>query len=218
MKLQNPIFLIIFYTFCLFSCTKHKIEKVESKKDSIWNARVERITYYKSKVDSLNKILNWKKTDYNLWKSKDGDLSIKTHEGNEQGIAIEKYITRLCCDGEEIKNVIDTSSFKYLGSSFYKDKRYIYLHYKTSDGGNFRIINGADIKTFQVIGNSCYAKDKNHIYNERDMKMDNIDYKTFKTCDDCGCYSKDKNGYYFWDQKIEISDIEKAVFEKLNEI
>jgi len=39
------------------------------------------------------------------------------------------------------------------------------------------------------------------------MKMDSIDYNTFKTCKDCSCFSKDKNGYYFGDEKMNIEEV-----------
>lgn len=216
MKILNKTFLFFFFILNLFSCKNYKSVEVNNKKDSVWNERVERINYYKLKTDSLNKNLDWKKTNYGLWKSKNGDLAIKTQEGNEQGIDIERYITE-CCEGEEIKNVIDTLTFKYLGSSFYKDKKNVYTHFMMSDGGNFWIVKGADVNTFQVISNSCYAKDKNYIYGERAMKMNNIDYNTFKTCEDCGCYAKDKNGYYFWDSKIDptVSDEETIKIIKI---
>lgn len=215
MTISKKAIFAFFLIFILFGCQNSKNEKNEIKKDSILNSRVERINDYKSKIDSVNKILDWKKTNYGLWKSKNGDLGIQIKEGNEQGINIVGYITQLCCEGEEIKNVIDTLSFKYLGSSFYKDKKYVYTHYAMADGGNFWIVKGADVKTFQVIGNSCYAKDKNYIYGERAMKMDSVDYKTFKACDNCGCYAKDKNGYYFWDEKIDLKNIDKEIKEKI---
>ncbi|WP_298137107.1 DKNYY domain-containing protein [Flavobacterium sp.] len=222
MKVLNKIFLISFFIFFLFSCKNSKHEKSNPKKDSVWNARVEKINYYKSKTDSLNKILNWKKTNYGLWKSKNGDLAIKSQASNEQQIDIEKYITQLCCEGKEIKDVVDTLTFKYLGSSFYKDKKNVYTHYVMSDGGNFWIVEMADAKTFEVIGKSCSAKDKNYIYGERAMKMDSVDYKTFKTCDDCSCFAKDKNGYYFWDSKIDLNEVNddetKKIIEKLKKL
>jgi len=38
------------------------------------------------------------------------------------------------------------------------------------------------------------------------MKMDSVDYRSFKTCKGCGCFSKDKNGYYFWDTKMNLEE------------
>jgi hypothetical protein len=209
MKIINKIFLILLLSFSLSNCKNSSGEKGEDKNDSIWNAKVERIKYYKSKTDSINRELNWKKTTYGLWKSKNGNLGLKTQEGNEQGITIDKYITTICCEGKSLNSVIDTLSFEFLGSSFYKDKNNIYTHYAMSDGGNFSIVENADVKTFKVIGD-CYAKDKNSIYGERAMKMDSIDYKTFKTEKGCGCYAKDKNGFYFWDSKMDLKDIERT--------
>ena len=81
----------------------------------------------------------------------------------------------------------------------------IYTHYEMADGGNFWIVEDADTESFEVIGD-CYAKDKNFIFGERAMKLDSIDYKTFKTCFDCGCFAKDKNGYFFWDEKMDEND------------
>lgn len=219
MKILNKTLLIFPIIFFLFSC---KSQKNDTNRDSIWSTKIERINYYKSKTDSINKNLDWKKTDYGLWKSKNGDLAIKTQAGNEQEIYTEKYITELCCEEKEIKNVIDTLTFKYLGSSFYKDKKNVYTHFSMSDGGNFWIVEKADAKTFEVIGNSCFAKDKKYIYGERAMRMDSIDYKTFKTCDECSCFAKDKNGYYFWDSKIDLKDINdeetKKIIEKLKKL
>ncbi len=195
----------------LFGCKspneKKKIEKVET-------SRTENINNYKKIIDSINQSLAWIKTSFGLYKSKNGDLALKAAEGTEEGIIIEKYITEMA-DGQPLKSVIDSATFSYLGSSFYKDKNHVYTHYVMVDGGNFWIVDNADVKTFQVLGN-CYAKDKNKIFTERNMETDTIfDYRSFKTCDDCGCFAKDKNGYYFWDEKIDINNIENKETESI---
>lgn len=41
--------------------------------------------------------------------------------------------------------------------------------------------------------------------------MDNIDYKSFKTKKGIGCFAKDKNGFYFWDDKIDTSKISDGI-------
>lgn len=208
---MQRIFLILVF-LQLISCRsnqkKRSTDVLLDTKDTIWDSRVIQINKYKKSLDSINKSLDWKKTNFDLWKSKNGDLAIKTSEGTEQGILIDKYITELCCDGENIKNTIDTVSFKQLGSSFYKDKNHIYTHFVMADGGNFWIVENADSATFMILGN-CYAKDKNFIFGERNMKMDKVDYKTFRSCEECGCFAKDKNGYYFWDEKINLDSIDK---------
>lgn len=199
----NSIYITVI-VLMLFGCKspnkKKKIEKTET-------SRTENINSYKKTIDSINQSLAWTKTSFGLYKSKNGDLALKATEGTEEGIFIEKYIKELV-DGRPMNKVIDTASFSYLGSSFYKDKNHVYTHYVMVDGGNFWIVDNADVKTFQVLG-TCYAKDKNRIFTERNMETDTIfDYRSFKTCDDCGCFAKDKNGYYFWDEKIDINNIE----------
>lgn len=215
MKLHIKTISILLFNLVLVGCQNNKCVGIQHESDSVSNASVEKIDYHKSRIDSVNKSLDWKQTNFDLWKSKNGDLAIKTEEGNEQDFKITRYITQLCCEGAAIKNVIDTLTFTYLGSSFYKDKNHVYTHFMMSDGGNFWIVEGADTKTFEVIGNSCYAKDKNYIYGERAMKMDHIDYQTFRTCDACGCFAKDKNGYYFWNEMIDLKDIDGEIKEKI---
>ncbi|WP_313031514.1 DKNYY domain-containing protein [Soonwooa sp.] len=210
MKNFNSIYITVII-FMLFGCKspneKKKIEKVET-------SRTENINNYKKIIDSINQSLAWIKTSFGLYKSKNGDLALKAAEGTEEGIIIEKYITEMA-DGQPLKSVIDSATFSYLGSSFYKDKNHVYTHYVMVDGGNFWIVDNADVKTFQVLGN-CYAKDKNKIFTERNMETDTIfDYRSFKTCDDCGCFAKDKNGYYFWDEKIDINNIENKETESI---
>ena len=193
----------------------------EKKETTVENDRTERITSYKKTLDSINYSLNWTETTFGLWKSKNGDLALKTSEGTDVGISIDKYIQHLA-DGRPLSEVIDTATFQYLGSSFYKDINYIYTHFAMADGGNFWIVEDADVKTFKLIGNSCYAKDKNYIFEERKMKLDSVDYQTFRTCDDCACYAKDKNGYFAWGDRMDINDIEDedalAIIEKLKKL
>ncbi len=226
-----------FYAFLIvmtiiLGCKKESKQKEEPSQTSIVKKttneeitntsetdRTKRLTKYKNRVDSINKLLDWKKTKSILWKSKTGDLGFKTQGGMED-VIVEVYIKYLS-DGRPLAEVIHLPTFKYLGSSFYKDKNHIYTFYSMAGGGKIWIVDNADIKTFKVIG-GCYAKDKNYIFGERAMKMDAVDYKTFKTCNDCGCYAKDKNGYYFWDSKIDINDITHqetlAIIEKLKKM
>lgn len=190
---------------------------MQKKDNFIENETNERIINYKNRLDSINQSLDWKETKCGLWKSKDGDLAIKTIEGFESSI-INKYITHLT-DGRPFSQVIDTLTFNYLGSSFYKDKNHIYTHYSMLDGGNFWIVEDTDVKTFRVIENSCYTKDKNYIFGERKMKMDRVDYESFRTCDQCNCFAKDKYGYYGWGEKIALNDIEdKEIRQQLRKL
>lgn len=217
---MRNLLALVFLAFALQSCNEapkmeviNDIELPDDKEGSkVEPNRTERIGNYKRMLDSINQSLCWTETTFGLWKSKEGELALKTNEGTDVGFNIAKYIAYLA-DGRSLAEVIDTATFKYLGSSFYKDRNHVYTHYAMVDGGNFWIVEEADVKTFKVIGD-CYAKDKNYIFGERAMQMDSVDYRTFKTCDGCGCFAKDKDGYYFWDDKIDVNDIDNE--ETLN--
>ena len=79
---------------------------------------------------------------------------------------------------KEIRYVVDTATFEFLGDLYYLDKRYAYYHFPTMDGGFFSIIWGADMKTFHILGASWYAKDKFHIYSRGNI-LEPADYRTF---------------------------------------
>lgn len=198
LKMKIQLLFLIIFSLCLSNCKNSSNES----------------------IDRINDDLNWTKTNYALWKSKNGDLGIKTVEVNDDGSRTNIYITKLSYNNsikeKSINSVIDTLTFEYLGSSFYKDKKNVYRHYLMSDGGNFAIVENSDVKTFKVIGD-CYAKDKNYIYGERAMRMDSVDYETFKTEKGFGPYAKDKNGFYFWDTKIDLKEIENTETEKIIE-
>jgi hypothetical protein len=163
--------------------------------------------------------ITWKKTDYDLWISQNGELAIKSIDVSDRKTKKEVYIDHFF-DGKSLNSEIDTLTFKYLGNYFYKDKNHVYNHYVMSDGGNFTIVDGADPKTFITIG-VCYAKDKTSIYDQRNGKLEMVDYTTFKTSGEIGCFAKDKNGYYFWDEKIDTTNADeelKKIIHKLNEL
>ncbi|RZL39839.1 MAG: hypothetical protein EOP00_27405 [Pedobacter sp.] len=156
-------------------------------------------------TDSLNNSLKWRLIKDNLYINKNGDLGFKEYKdlGDEGLTRVTDYITKFGFnEGKTLKSVIDTTTFKDLGSNFYKDKKHIYHYYSMLGGGQFYIDTNVDYKTFEVIGD-VYAKDKNQIYLDRTGIMENIDYKTFKTAVGIGPYAKDKNGYYRWGDKID---------------
>ena len=199
----------------ILACKNYK------NRDSSQISNFDNSNSYKSKIDSTNKALNWKALKDGLYISKNGDIGLKTCEMYDD-ISITIYITTLCCDCKKLKDYIDTASFKFLGSSFYRDKNYIYTHYNMSDGGNFWI-TGADVESFEVLGN-CYARDKRNIYGERAMIMDSVDYNSFKTSKEVGCFAKDKYGYLFWDERISAAEIleqseqDSSLLKSLNDL
>ncbi len=202
MKMFNHIFLLTTLLF-LSNCQLAKEKHIDNRRA--------RICKRKQRYDSINKAHQWKEIKPKLWMDNDGVLGIKTIEGNAAGIDVEKFIT--LCGEKTIKSVIDTASFQYLGSSFFKDKNHVYTHYKTACGGSFWIVKEADPSTFETIGD-CYAKDKNHIYSEREMLLDSVDYNTFKTKKGIGCFAKDKYGYYFWDTKLDSEQLLDSLVRK----
>lgn len=161
----------------------------------------------KHKIDSTNKVLEWRILDCGLWKSKFGDIAFKTQDATEYG-SIDLYISFMEAETRiPLREVIDTLTFEYLGSSFYRDKNSIFTIYEMASGGRFWRVKDADLATFEVIGD-CYAKDKNYIFGERAMIMKQVDYQTFTTKKGIGCFAKDKNGYYFWDDLLDVNEID----------
>lgn len=178
------------------------IQKInnEQKQDSTEVTREQKIENIVFIMDSINATLNWKKVKTDLYVNNKEELGFKYPFATELGFTYN-YMTTFCDTGEPIAKVIDTTTFKYLGSTFYKDKKHIYHYFDMAYGGRFYIYDGVDHKTFKVIGDS-YAKDKNHIYGERAGIMENVDYATFTSKKGAGPYAKDKNNYYFWDNII----------------
>lgn len=72
---------------------------------------------------------------------------------------------------------------------FARDKNQIYYQ---------KIIEGADVETFEVIGESAYAKDKNHIYfmNEKLYNVDRVSFKVLAWCE-----ALDKEGRIYYSKR-----------------
>jgi len=162
--------------------------------------------------------ITWRKTKYDLWISQKGKLAIQSFDVSDGAHKKEVFIDHFS-NGKSLNSVIDTTTFKYLGHYFYKDKNHVYRHYDMSDGGQL-IIEDANSRSFNLLG-GCYAKDNTSIYGQRHGKLDRVDYKTFKFSDKFGCYAKDKNGYYFWGEKIDTTNADddlKKIIKELNEL
>ncbi|MGO3384491.1 MAG: DKNYY domain-containing protein, partial [Acinetobacter guillouiae] len=61
----------------------------------------------------------------------------------------------------------------------------------------------------------CYAKDKQHIYEERFGELEGADYASFKTKSDMGCVAQDKNGYWFWNNRKAWKDMNSEEKERV---
>jgi len=136
--------------------------------------------------------------------------------------SLNKSIYVLTCDYDghlylrPIKMKLDFESIKQDGQ-FWVDKNHVYGNYDTSDGEMIYRIKEADVRTFETFGNSIYAKDKNHIYDTRHGKLENVDKRTFtpiyKKGESSTAFGKDKSHFYFWDEIIEDSIVIKQYFK-----
>lgn len=133
----------------------------------------------------------------------------------------DRFYLHLGFGGEEelsLNDTIDLKTFRQLPqSNFYKDKNHVYRYFDMLDGGNFGIFE-ADPQSFEII-DACYAKDKNHIYEERSGKLEGVDYTSFKPMTGAGCIALDKNGYWFWGDHKESKDLsaeEREMIKALN--
>ena len=90
-------------------------------------------------------------------------------------------------------------------SAFLVDKNGAYGKYEMDGGCRIIPIEEADIPTFQVIDNSMYARDRNHVYFSRNGIVDNADPNSFEVINGRG---KDKSNFYYWGEidSSETSD------------
>jgi hypothetical protein len=100
---------------------------------------------------------------------------------------------------EKLLDFVDVKTFEEVGWGYIKDKNWVYfwdIPFQRWD-----ILEWVDIKTFEVFSDSWYAKDKNHVYQWKEL-LDFVDVKTFE---EVGWnYIKDKNWVYFWSSSLRI--------------
>lgn len=192
-------------------------ESATDNKVEVENDKIKKCEQYLKKLDSVNPSLEWKLLKCGLWQNKLGEIGFKTNRVicSDGQVIAEAYITKFGFDeNPPLKDIIDTTTFRELGNTYYKDKNHIYHHYGMSDGGSFYIFEKADYQTFQILGD-CYAKDKNHIFEIRSGILTNVDYKTFKTKKGfTGCVAKDKDGYIIWGERVNVSEIDDEYLKK----
>lgn len=187
----------------LVSCgsenTKPEVEKGE---EIIEDEAYFKALETKAKIDSTNASLEWNEIKPGLWMSNNGQLGILDSRMLyvDSMIIVTDYITKI--DSSSIVGLINTTTFEYLGNNFYKDAYQIYLYRSMAYGGTFSIFD-ADRESFHVVGD-CYARDINHVYTEKGQVIEEADYYTFFSMQGAGCFAKDENHYYFWDEKIDM--------------
>jgi len=204
--------------FIIFKITTDKNNSVRTdNKVKIESDEIKKCEQYLKKIDRINLSLKWKQLKCGLWENKLGEIGFKTSSVicSDGQVIADAYITKFGFDeNPPLKDIIDTTTFRELGNTYYKDKNHIYHHYGMSGGGSFYIFEKADYETFQILGD-CYAKDKNHIFEMRFGILTNVDYKTFKTKKGLtGCVAKDKDGYIIWGERVNEKEIDDEYLKK----
>lgn len=211
------------------SCKSKNIEKeVYSPKPETVKKELDRTAKLIAYNDSLNKSLQWKQVEDDLYINKGGELGIRAFRLLEP--PDDGYVYYQTCLRDEkntpLNKVVDAKTYKRIGGggygAFYKDKKHIYHTFGTSGGTNFSVVEESDYATFKIIDDCC-AKDKNHVYDMRDGLREDIDVNTFKVLEiDNRCYAKDKNGYYegtrkFSDEQLKDPEMQKII-KKLDKL
>jgi hypothetical protein len=207
-------------SFLLLSCTFTKTDTQITPSTSNHGDSV------RHKEEELNSELQWKPVnkDSLLWKSKNGDIGIRTSFYRDDTGHIESYLTNFRDSlNTPYADVIDSTTYTlivggYGFGGYFKDRKNIYHFFGNSGGGSFYIVDGADHNTFKSL-NNCYAIDINHVYDLRFGVITDADAKTFKIVDNDMCIAKDKNGYYRGNTLLTEKDYEndpdtKAIVEK----
>lgn len=101
----------------------------------------------------------------------------------------------------EILYGADPNTFEVLNQNWAKDKNNVYFYVVT---GKTKIVNEADVKTFDIVGQSDYAKDKNNVYFNEIIK--NADPETFYVMNKNSDYAKDKNNCYYMGEIKDMSE------------
>ena len=107
-------------------------------------------------------------------------------------------------NGKKMENV-DSKSFKNFGNFIGKDKNRVFYITGNED------IKDADAKSFEIMGDTYYFRDKNNIFvikysndfpaGQGFIKLPNIDRNSFITLSEE--IGKDKNGVYYFGEKIK---------------
>ena len=120
------------------------------------------------------------------------------------GYYIAKDKNNVYYNGKKMENV-DSKSFKNFGNFIGKDKNRVFYITGNED------IKDADAKSFEIMGDTYYFRDKNNIFvikysndfpaGQGFIKLPNIDRNSFITLSEE--IGKDKNGVYYFGEKIK---------------
>ena len=146
--------------------------------------------YYFGDVKNLGKIneKDFKVLDNNLVKN-----------GNEMYYLGEKVNIKNPEKFEIIRNDLSSPSLVVYG----KDDKHVYVMTPYKEAVYLKIIKNADKDTFEVMENSNYSKDKNHIYyaGYNVVQLQDVDKNSFTIVEDEN-FSYDKNNVYYAGRKL----------------
>ena len=175
--------ITIFLTACTGSVT---VDSTATQKDTVNLPTTDTIAFRPYKHD--------------LFIASNGRLAYKTIDNSDPSKPEDKFVTTINTDTlndeqkRELIEVIDTASFIHVGDLYYKDKSHVYYHVQMMDGGPFFIVWEADPNSFQVLSDSYYGKDKNHVF-YRGGLLEQADAKSFRVV------SQPDKQLYYWTAK-----------------
>ncbi|MGN6399121.1 MAG: DKNYY domain-containing protein [Flavisolibacter sp.] len=111
-----------------------------------------------------------------------------------------------------LSSIIDINTFIWLDSTEYaKDKNRVYYFFGNSDGGNRRIVEGADPKTFKRLCEYRWGVDKNNVFYQN-KKLEGLNLNKLQvlysadTSDHFVEYVKDDKLVYHADELLQGAD------------
>jgi hypothetical protein len=182
---MKVILTYLFVVLTVFSCQSQSPEKVSTA--SLKN--------------------NYIEISDGLYKDLDGNIYFKTLDSSKPNKQADLFIDvvysdKFDVDGiKDMKDVLDSKSFKSLGNDYFQDKNHIYYFHVMSDGGTMSIIDDADLQSFKVFQHSMFGIDNKSVF-YRGTKIKGADILTFEPIiiedggNKIGWYAKDKNNYY----------------------
>lgn len=217
----SKIISIIVFTFFIQECYS-QTNKTEAK-------TLDTVVFQSQKCNDCpltNDTIVYRLLECGLYVSSKGDIGYQTEICKDELCSnfIYKYIQWLYYANEtdtvngglqEMKYVIDTSTFIFLDFLYWADTNHIYGYNPMSDGGTIFLNKNADRKTFTIFENSVYAKDKNYIFYKGQIIKD-ADRNTFKiiTDSDIPELAYDINNIYFSGEIINDAMIKEFKLKK----
>lgn len=158
----------------------------------------------------------WRELRCGLYINTKGDLAFFSNQKGDKGESViceDVYITSFGYDDStQLKDIIDTATFEYIGAIMFKDKNRIYRFSPKCDGGYFYIFSD-DTSGFTLL-NDYYYKYKSNIYHYSYGEID-ADAETFTVFEDFDNIVKDKDGFFEFNERVTDSELKERLGEEL---